>query len=86
MADAFSRRPDFEERHLNTCQARIELSTLAALRVDHVQNTLDSDIKESYMQGKNCCLLIDHFGRQNVTLSSHLKTKLNRFSYNDGLL
>ena len=59
---------------------------MAALRVDHVQNTLASDIKESYMQDEHCRLLIDHFGGQKVNFYFHLKAKLNRFSYSDGLL
>ena len=89
LADALSRRPDFEERHLENvsrAKARSESSTLAALLVDHVQNTLDSDIKESYMQDEHCRLLIDHFGGRKVNLPSHLKAKLNRFSYSDALL
>ena len=89
LADALSRRPDFEERHLedvSLAKARIESSTLAALRVDHLQNTLASDIQESYTLDKHCRLIVDHFGGPKVNLPSHLKAKLNRFSYRDGLL
>ena len=71
---------------MSRSRARIKLSTLAALWVDHVQNTLVSDIKESYMQAEHCCLLIDHFGGRKVTLPSHLKAKLYCFSCSDGLL
>ena len=48
--------------------------------------TLASDIKESYIQDEHCRLLIDHFGGRKITLPSHLKADLNRFSYSDGLL
>ena len=89
LADALSRRPDFDERHLedlSRANARIEPSTLAAQRVDHATNTLASDIKESYIQDEHCRLLLDHFGGRNINFLSHLKAKLNRFSYSDGLL
>ena len=89
LADEKSRRPDFEERHFEDVshdKALIESSALAALRVDHVQNPLASDIKERYMQDEHCRLLIDHFGGRKVTLPSHLKAKLNCFSYSEGLL
>ena len=87
--EALSRRPDFEERHLediSPAEARIGSSTLAFLRSDHVKSTLDSDLKEIYMQNEHCRLLIDHFGGRRVTLPSQLKAKLKRFSYSDGLL
>ena len=83
MADALSGRPDFKKRHVedvSRAKARIESSTLAALRVDHVTNNLASDIKKSYKQDEHCRLHIDHFGGRKVTLLSHLKVKLNRFS------
>ena len=38
------------------------------------------------MQDEHCRLLIDHFGGRKVNLPSHLKAKLNRFSYSDALL
>ena len=38
------------------------------------------------MQDEHCRLLIDHFGGRKVTILSHLKAKLNLFSYSDGLL
>ena len=38
------------------------------------------------MQDEHCCLLIVHFGGRKVNLWSHLKAKLNRFSYSAGLL
>ena len=69
LTDALSRRPEFEERHLedvSRAKARIESSTMAALRVDHVQNTLASDIKESYMQDEHFRMLIDHLVDENL--------------------
>ena len=38
------------------------------------------------MQDEQCRLLTDHFGERKVNLPSHLKAKLNYFSYSDGLL
>ena len=38
------------------------------------------------MQDEHCSLLIDYFGGRKVNLPSHLKAKLNRFSYSDDLL
>ena len=84
MADALSGRPDFKKRHVedvSRAKARSESSTLAALRVDHVQNTLASDINDEHYR-----LLIDHFGNRKVTLLSHLKAKLKHFSYSDSML
>ena len=64
----------------------MELSPLASLRVNHLQNTLDSDIKKSYMQDERCRLHKDHFGGRKVIIPSHPKAKICRFSYSDGLL
>ncbi|CAI5701232.1 unnamed protein product [Peronospora effusa] len=89
LADALSRRPDFEERHqesVSRVKAQVESSTLAAMQVYHVTSSMASDIKECYRQDEHCRLLLDHFGGRKVTLPSHLKAKLNRFSYSDGLL
>ena len=89
LADALSRRPDFEERQLedvSRAKTRIETSTLAAPWVDYETNTLASDINESYMQDEHYRLLIDHFGNRKVTLLSHLKAKLKHFSYSDSML
>ena len=89
MADALSRRPDFELSHqksLSRATAQVESSTLAAMKAYHVTSSLASDRKECYSQDEHCRLLLDHFGGRKVTLLSHLKAKLNCFSYSDGLL
>ena len=89
LADALSRRPDFEARHqdsVSRAKAQVESSTLAAMKAYHVTSSMASDIKECYSQDEHCRLLLDHFGGRKVTLPSHLKAKLNRFSYSDGLL
>ena len=38
------------------------------------------------MQDEHFRLLIDHFGGRKITLPSHLKAKLNHFSYSNGIL
>ena len=38
------------------------------------------------MQDEHCRLMLDHFSERNVTLPSHIKSKLSRFSYSDVLL
>ena len=89
LADALSRRPDFEVRHqesVSSAKAQFQPSTLAAMKAYHVTSSLASEIKESYSQDDHCRLLLDHFGGRKVSLPSHLKAKLNRFSYSDGLL
>ena len=89
MADALSRRLDFEARHqerMSRAKGQVESSTLAAMKVYHVTSSMASDIKECYSQDEHCRLLLDHFGGRKVTLPSHLKAKLNSFTYSDGLL
>ena len=89
LADALSRRPDFEARHqdsVSRAKAQGESSTLASMKAYHVTSSMASDIKECYSQDEHCLLLLDHIGGRKVTLPSHLKAKLNRFSYSDGLL
>ena len=88
MADALIRRPDFKERHSEDVSRakHVESSTLASLRVEHETNTLASDINESYIQEEHFRLLKDQSGGRKVTLSSHLKAMIIRFSYSDGLL
>ena len=89
LADALSRRPDFEQRHqesVSRAKARVESSTLETIRVDHVTSSLASEIKESYQQDEHCRMLLGYFGGRKVTLPSHLKAKSSRFSFSDGLL
>ena len=89
LADAVSRRPDFETRHqesVSHAKEQVESSTLEAMKAYHVTSSMASDMEECYSQDKHCRLLLDHFGGRKVTLPSHLKAKLNRFSYSDGLL
>ena len=48
LADALSRRPDFELRHqesVSSAKAQIQPSTLAAMKAYHVTSSLASDIK-----------------------------------------
>ena len=49
-------------------------------------SSLASDIRECNAQDDHCHLLLDHFGGRRVILPPHLKAKLSRFSYSDGLL
>ncbi|CAI5714562.1 unnamed protein product [Peronospora effusa] len=83
LADALSRRPDFEARHqdsVSRAKAQVQSSTLAAMKDYHMTSSLASDIEECYSQDEHCRLLLDQFGGRKVTLPSHLKAKLNRFS------
>ena len=89
LADALQRRPDFEVRHqesVSSAKAQIQPSTLAAMKAYHMTSLLASDMKASYSQDEHCRLLLDYFGGRKVDLPSHLKAKLNRFSFSDGLL
>ena len=89
LADALSRRPDFEERHqenVSSAKAQYQPSTLAAMKAYHVTSSIASDIKECYSQDEHCRLLLDHFSERKENLPSQLKAKLNRFSYSDDLL
>ncbi|CAI5716747.1 unnamed protein product [Peronospora effusa] len=56
------------------------------MKAYHVTSSMDFKIKKCYSQDEHCRLLLDHFGGRKVTLLLHLKAKLNRFSYSDGLL
>ena len=79
LADALSRRPDFEARHqesVSRAKAQGESSILAAMKAYHVTSSMASDIKECYSQDEHCRLLLDHFGGRQVTLPSHLKREL----------
>lgn len=83
LADALSRRSDFDARYqesVSRVKAQFEPSTLAVVRVCHVTSSLASKIKEAYSQDEQCRLLLDHFGGQEVTLPFHLKAKLSHFS------
>ena len=79
LADALSRRPDFEVKHqesVSSAKAQIQPSTLAAMKAYQVTSSLASDIKESYSQDEHCHLLLDHFGGRKVYLPPHLHTLL----------
>ena len=75
MADALSRRPDFEERHqesVSSAKAQFQPSTLAAMKAYHVTSSLASDIKECYRKDEHCHLLLDHFSGRKVNRPLHL--------------
>ena len=59
---------------------------MAATKVFYVTRSLAYDIEEFYAQDDHCRLLLDHFSGRVVILSPHLKAKISRFSYSDGLL
>ena len=71
---------------MSRAKAQVESSTLAAMKAYHVTSSMASDIKGCYSQDEHCRLLLDHYGERKGTFQSHLKAKLNRFSYSDGLL
>ena len=63
MADALSRRPDFEERHQkneSSAKAEYQPSTLAAMKAYHVTSSIAFNTKECYSQDEHCRLLLDH--------------------------
>ena len=86
LADALSRRPDFEDEHARQAQVPIETATLMHARICQLQNNVADAIKELYSQDEQCRLLIAHFQEQKPKIPGSLQAKLNRFSYNDGLL
>ena len=89
LADALSRRPDFEAAHnanVSRAKAQRASATLAAIRESRVQSSLASEIKERYDSDEQCRLLLAHFKGEDVKLPPALAAKLTRFSYSDGLL
>ncbi|CAI5701126.1 unnamed protein product [Peronospora effusa] len=63
LADALSRRPDFEARHresVSRAKEQGESSTLAATKAYNLTSLMASDIKEYYSQDEHSRLLLDH--------------------------
>ena len=73
-------------KSVSLAKAQAKSSTLVDMKVYYVTSSMASDIRECYGQGDHCRPLLDHFGGRKVTLPSHLKAKLSRFSYSDGML
>ena len=73
LADALSRRPDFEN------------SSEVLASVTSVQSTLHDRIRSAYEQDEQCHHLLKYF-KQNISLPSRLEHKLHRFSCSEGLL
>ena len=59
---------------------------MADTKVYYVTRSLAYDIEECYAQDDHCRLLLDQFSGREVILPPHLKAKISRFSYSDGLL
>ncbi|KAF1332441.1 Pol protein, partial [Globisporangium splendens] len=74
LADALSRRPDYESSVDNSADALL-------------QTKLKDNIQSLYPKDDECRLLIAHFdGSSKESLPAKLESKLARFSYHDGLL
>ena len=89
LADALSRRPDFEDE----AQQQPELTCLESdaelmhASISRVQVRLTDAIAEHYDKDNDCRLLIAHFdGTSKEPLPAKLAAKLARYSYRDGLL
>ena len=89
LADALSRRPDFEETHARNAVVSpdaVESHALNAMRISRLESSLADDIKERYSQDEQCRLLISYLDKGEDKLTPQLRAKLSRFSYSDGLL
>ena len=89
LADALSRRPDYEDAHalaVSQSPGAVEPATLMHARISRVQSSLAAEIKERYSQDEHCRLLIEHFEQKSPKLPASLRAKLSRFSWADGLL
>jgi hypothetical protein len=78
LADALSRRPDYEQA--------VEDST-ALNAISTGDTTLHDEIRAAYANDEVCKALIEYFEVKNVNaLSSRLRSRLHRYKYADGLL
>ncbi|KAF1334476.1 Pol protein, partial [Globisporangium splendens] len=89
LADALSRRPDYESSVDDSSDALCLERTpdLMHLSISRVQTKLKDNIQSLYAKDDECRLLIAHFdGSSKESLPAKLESKLARFSYHDGLL
>ncbi|KAF1321579.1 Pol protein, partial [Globisporangium splendens] len=89
LADALSRRPDYESSADSSSDALCLERTpdLMHLSISRVQTKLKDNIQSLYPKDDECRLLIAHFdGSSKESLPAKLESKLARFSYHDGLL
>ncbi|KAF1325083.1 Pol protein, partial [Globisporangium splendens] len=89
LADALSRRPDYELSADSSFDALCLERTpdLMHLSISRVQTKLKDNIQSLYAKDDECRLLIAHFdGSSKEPLPAKLESKLARFSYHDGLL
>ncbi|KAF1333614.1 Pol protein, partial [Globisporangium splendens] len=89
LADALSRRPDYESSADDSSDALCLERTpdLMHLSISRVQTKLKDNIQSLYAKDDECRLLLAHFdGSSKESLPAKLKSKLARFSYHDGLL
>ncbi|KAF1326689.1 Pol protein, partial [Globisporangium splendens] len=89
LADALSRRPDYELSADSSFDALCLERTpdLMHLSISRVQTKLKDNIQSLYPKDDECRLLIAHFdGSSKESLPAKLESKLARFSYHDGLL
>ncbi|KAF1313356.1 Pol protein, partial [Globisporangium splendens] len=89
LADALSRRPDYESSVDNSADALCSerAPDLMHLSISRVQTKLKDNIQSLYPKDDECRLLIAHFdGSSKESLPAKLESKLARFSYHDGLL
>ncbi|KAF1318123.1 Pol protein, partial [Globisporangium splendens] len=89
LADALSRRPDYESSADSSSDALCLERTpdLMHLSISRVQTKLKDNIQSLYAKDDECRLLLAHFdGSSKESLPAKLESKLARFSYHDGLL
>ncbi|KAF1326783.1 Pol protein, partial [Globisporangium splendens] len=89
LADALSRRPDYESSADSSSDALCLERTpdLMHLSISRVQTKLKDNIQSLYPKDDECRLLLAHFdGSSKESLPAKLESKLARFSYHDGLL
>ncbi|KAF1314429.1 Pol protein, partial [Globisporangium splendens] len=89
LADALSRRPDYESSADSSSDALCLERTpdLMHLSISRVQAKLKDNIQSLYPKDDECRLLLAHFdGSSKESLPAKLESKLARFSYHDGLL
>jgi len=91
LADALSRRPDFDPSALqssdDSCVACLHSSS-DLHSVTRVQSTLRDDIITAYAVDPDCAALMEHLSLQQDSskLPSHLQSRVDRYSFHDGLL
>ena len=79
LADALSRRPDYEPTSITSLN-----------HITSVENPYLSRISEAYSSDPNCSSLVEYFSsydnRSNIKLSPSLKSQIHRYRYHDNIL